>query len=198
MIKLVVTVSRDEEVELAEKADVVEYRLDLGNFSFKTEKEKILTIRRKEDGGRYEGNEEERVKKIVELSGRFEYVDVEVDLPDRVFEEIKSKEIIESYHNFFETPSHQFLKSLAENKRGDVLKIATKGKSFEDVKKIAKITLDYENVVAFLMGEEFSFTRILSAFLGAPLVYCYVLKPKAPGQLELNYTYDLLKRFGLR
>ncbi|MCS7121719.1 MAG: type I 3-dehydroquinate dehydratase [Archaeoglobaceae archaeon] len=201
-MKIVVTVSNEDEVRLAEKADIIEFRLDLGNFSFKTDKEKILTIRRKVDGGSFEGDENERLKKIVELSKLFEYVDLEVDVPEWVFEELKKNnkkiEIIESYHNFKETPNYLSLKDLVENRRGDILKIATLGKSFEDVKKITRILLDYEKVVAFLIGEKYSFTRVLSIFLGAPLIYCYVLKPKAPGQLELNFVYDLLKKVGLK
>ncbi|MEM4497010.1 MAG: type I 3-dehydroquinate dehydratase [Archaeoglobaceae archaeon] len=198
-IKLVATVSSDEELNLANKADVVEFRLDFGEIGLKTDKEKILTIRRKADGGNYNGTEEERLDKILELSKNFEYVDLEFDCPDFIFEALsKRAKLIESYHNFKETPEYDFLEYLVENKRGDLFKIATMGRSYEDVKKIVKLLLEYEDLVAFLMGEKFSFTRILSAFLGSPFIYCYVGTPKAPGQVELNSTFEMLSRLGLR
>ncbi len=198
-IKLVATVSSDGELKLAKKADVIEFRLDFGEISAKTDREKILTIRRKSDGGNYSGSEEERLDKILRLVGRFEYVDLEFDCPDFIFKDLSKKaKIIESYHNFKETPEYKFLKDLVENRRGDIFKIATMGRSYEDVKKIVKLLLEYEDLVAFLMGEKFSFTRILSAFLGSPFIYCYVGSPKAPGQVELNSTFEILSRLGLR
>lgn len=198
-IKLVATISSDEELNLASKADIVEFRLDLGDINAKTDKEKILTIRRKSDGGNYNGSEEERLNKILKLSEKFEYVDLEFDCPDFIFEDLSKKvKVIESYHNFRETPDYDLLKDLVESRRGDVFKIATTGKSYEDVRKMVKLHLEYENLVAFLMGEKFSFTRILSAFLGSPFIYCYVGSPKAPGQLELNSTFEILSRLGLK
>ncbi|MET1124636.1 MAG: type I 3-dehydroquinate dehydratase [Archaeoglobaceae archaeon] len=196
-MKLVATVSSVEEARIAEKADVLEFRLDIADIEFETAKEKILTIRRREDGGAYEGSEELRLRRIVEMSKEFDYVDLEVDVPDWVFDEV-SADVIESYHNFAGTPDYDFLRCLAENRRGDILKVATMGRSGEDVKKIARLLVEHENVVAFLMGEKFSFTRVMAAMLGSPLVYCYVGKPKAPGQLELNFAYELFRRLGLR
>lgn len=196
---IVATVSSAEEIDLAEKADLIELRLDLGNFKDLRGGRYIVTFRRKVDGGRYEGSEEKRIEELRKFVEKVsaEFVDLESDLSDEVFESFDCK-IIESYHNFKETPSFGFLKDLVESKRGEYFKIATIGKSKEDWKKIAKLLLEYENLIAFLMGEEFKFTRIASLFLGSPMVYCYVGRKKAPGQFELGEMIKILEILGLR
>lgn len=194
-MKLVATVSSNKEIELAEKANVIEIRLDLFEEEIKfPKKEVIITCRRKIDGGRYEGNDAERI----ELMKRFkaDYVDLECDLPDLFFD--FNCKIIESYHNFRETPDYEFLRDLVKNRRGEYFKIATLGRSKSDVEKIVKILCKYDNVIAFLMGSNFTYTRILSAFLGSPFIYCYVGRAKAPGQLELNRAYEILKLMGVK
>ncbi|HDM60248.1 MAG TPA: type I 3-dehydroquinate dehydratase, partial [Archaeoglobus veneficus] len=101
--------------------------------------------------------------------------------------------IIESYHNFEETPSYDKLKDLVEGRRGNIFKIATMGRSKKDVLAIVRILCEYENVVAFLMGEKFAYTRILSAMLGSPLIYCHAGKAVAPGQLEVEKARKILE-----
>jgi len=196
---IVATVSSLEEIKLAEKADLIELRLDLGVFENLREGRYIVTFRRRIDGGKYEGGEEERIWKLRSFAEKVsaEFVDLENDLNDEVFKAFNCK-VIESYHNFKETPSFDFLKNLVESKRGDYFKIATMGKSNEDWRKIAKLLLEYENLIAFLMGEEFKFTRLASLLLGSPMVYCYVGSKKAPGQFELNEMIRMLEILGLR
>ncbi|MEG9194057.1 MAG: type I 3-dehydroquinate dehydratase [Candidatus Methanoglobus sp.] len=200
-MKLVATVSNSEELVLSKGADFIELRLDLGRFDFIPKGSYIVTCRRKTDGGLYEGPEEDRINKIKSVGDKVcaEFLDLEFDLKDELFEEFKfNHRIIESYHNFSETPDYKFLKELVENMRGDYFKIATLGKSLEDWRKIAKILLEFENVVAFLMGENFRFTRIASALLGSPLIYCYVGTKKAPGQIELKEAVEILRLLGVK
>ena len=193
-MKLVATVSNMRELKLAEKADVIELRLDLFNFekNLLPKREYIITLRRKVDGGAYDGDEVSRIEKLKSFSDLASYVDLECDLPDSVFDEFNCK-IIESYHNFKGTPEYNFLSELVENKRGDYFKIATMGKSKDDVVKVVRLLAEHDNVIAFLMGEQFAFTRILTAFLGSPFVYCFVGKAKAPGQIELSKAREILR-----
>jgi len=196
-MKLVATVSNFEEINLAKDADVVELRLDLFDFrNARVEKEKILTCRRVSDGGRFNGGEIERLEFLREAfeSLKPEFVDLENDLPDSAFD--FNCQIIESYHNFLETPDYHELKNIVEGKRGDIVKIATMGKSKKDVEKIFKILVNYDDVVAFLMGDRFRFTRILAAYLGSPFIYCYVGSSKAPGQLSLDDAREIISRLG--
>ncbi|MDK2876097.1 MAG: 3-dehydroquinate dehydratase [Archaeoglobaceae archaeon] len=198
-MKLVATVANKEEIPLAFEADLIELRLDLGDFENIPEGKYIITCRRNSEGGLFRGREEDRIRKIKFFAEKTkaEFVDLEHDLPNDIFEDLDCR-IIESYHNFAETPDYVFLKELIENKRGDYFKIATLGKSMDDWRRIAKILLEFDDVVAFLMGEKFRFTRIASALLGSPLIYCYVRSKKAPGQLELREAVEILKLLGVK
>lgn len=196
---IVATVSNSEEILLAKGADLIELRLDLGKFANLNRGRYILTFRRKADGGKYEGSEENRIKMLKSFSEKIsaEFVDLEYDVSDEFFQIFDCK-IIESYHNFKETPKFEYLRDLVESKRGYYFKIATMGNSKEDWKTIVKLLLDYENIIAFLMGEKFKFTRIASFLLGSPMLYCYVGSKKAPGQFELSEAVEILKKLGVR
>jgi len=201
--KVIASVKNFSEVsKVLRVVDGVEFRIDLFRKlpepkSVKIEKISIVTIRKPEDGGKFIGREEERVNLLENYSKFCDYVDLEHYLADEVFEKMSCK-VIESYHNFNETPDYDFLKGIVENRRGDVVKIATFGRSKKDVEKIVKLLCDYENVVAFLMGEEFSFTRIFSLFLGSPFIYCGVGEGVAPGQYDVFKAVKILKELGYR
>jgi len=198
-VKIVVSASSFADVVTAMNvADIIELRLDL--FSSFPKEDKlaglnkpiIVTIRREQDGGNYKGDENERINMLVNYSKYADYVDVEYDVEDEYLKMIKCK-IIESYHNFKETPSYEYLKDLVEAKRGDIFKIATMGRDKKDVLTIVKLLCEYENLVAFLMGEKFAYTRIMALFLGSPFIYCTVSKSVAPGQLEASKVRKILK-----
>lgn len=179
-------------------ADVVEFRLDLfpsfpDYARIKTEKQSIVTIRLKEDGGRYGGNEEERMELLRKYSKYADYVDLESRLDDDVFLKFEKVKIIESYHNFTETPSYRDLVDLVEGRRGDIVKIATMGGGKEDVLKIVRLLTEYEDVVAFLMGRKYAYTRILAFILGSPFIYCSLTTPVAPGQYDVYTAKRILK-----
>jgi 3-dehydroquinate dehydratase-1 len=132
-MKLVATVSSPDELMMADKADVVELRIDLFDFdAVKTEKKKILTCRRVVDGGKFSDDDSIRLKLIREKFNSLspDYVDLEADLPDSAFD--FNCEIVESYHNFNETPDYAELRKIVEGRRGDIVKIATLGRSRKD------------------------------------------------------------------
>jgi 3-dehydroquinate dehydratase-1 len=196
-MQIVVSATSFEDAIKATEADIVELRLDLFNTFPKPEevrnvqKPTIVTIRRKEEGGGYKGSEEERLAKIKSYSKFADYVDIENDVGDE-FLDVECK-IIESYHNFEKTPSYEALKDLVEAKRGEIFKIATLGRNKKDVLTIVRILCKYENVVAFLMGEKFAYTRVMSAFLGSPFIYCHVGKAVASGQIEAKKARKIIK-----
>ncbi len=201
-MKIVVSASSFADVVAAKSvADVIEFRLDL--FSTFPNEEKlrgigkpiIVTIRRKNDGGMYSGDEERRLRTLARYSVYADYVDLENDVPDEWFEVMRCG-VIESYHNFDCTPDYEFLKDLVESRRGDVFKIATMGRDKGDVLKIVRLLCEYDNLVAFLMGERFAWTRIMALFLGSPFIYCTVSKSVAPGQLEAGKVRKLLSLLG--
>jgi 3-dehydroquinate dehydratase-1 len=182
-----------------EVADVIELRLDLFNILPKPEeiliqKPTIVTIRRKREGGGYEGSEEKRLELIKSYSKFADFVDIENDARDEFFD-VECR-VIESYHNFEETPSYELLRDMVEARRGEVFKIATLGKSKSDVLTITKLLCEYDDLVAFLMGEKFAYTRIISVFLGSPFIYCHVGKAVAAGQIEAWKTRKILEMLG--
>ncbi len=182
-------------------ADGVEFRLDLFNSFPQPEKLKIsklsvVTIRRKDDGGGYEGEEERRIDYLAKCSRYVDYVDLENDLSDDIFNLMRCQ-VIESYHDFKKTPRYEELKDCVESSRGDITKIATMGREKRDVEKIVRLLVEYNNVIAFLMGEKFSFTRILAVFLGSPFIYCYISKPLAKGQYDVLTARKILNSMGL-
>ncbi len=179
------------------KADVVEFRLDLFSKLPEVEevrsvcKPKIITVRRVVDGGKYDRSEEERLKIFKKYSKSFDYADVEVYAEDEFFD--LPFKFIESYHNFKETPNYAELKDMVEGRRGEIFKIAVMGRDKKDVKTIVKLLCEYDNLVAFLMGEKFSYTRIMAVALGSPFVYCSESKAVAPGQLTVEEARTALK-----
>ncbi len=170
-------------------ADIIELRLDLFSVFpderklLGIEKPTIVTIRRVQEGGMYRGDERRRIEMLSRYSAHANYVDLECDLTDEDFKAMKCK-VIESYHNFKETPSYEYLRDLVEGRRGDIFKIATMGRDRDDVLTITRVLCEYEDVVAFLMGENFAWTRIFACFLGSPFIYCSISKAVAPGQLD--------------
>jgi len=183
-------------------ADIIEFRLDLFPSlpeyeRIRTEKPSIVTIRRKVDGGRFEGEDEKRIELLLKYSKYSDFVDIETDIDDDTFLEFEKVKIVESYHNFSETPEYDVLVDIVEGKRGDYIKIATMGNDRKDVLKIVRLLVEYEGVIAFLIGKKFAYTRILSFILGSPFIYCSVSTPVAPGQYDIYTARKILKSLGV-
>ena len=89
------------------------------------------------------------------------------------------------------------LVDIVEGKRGDYIKIATMGNSKDDVLKILKLLVEYDGVIAFLLGKNFAYTRILSFVLGSPFMYCTISTPIAPGQYDIYTARKILKSMGV-
>lgn len=197
-MKIVVSASNFQDIEKTDDvSNIVELRLDLFKIlpAFeeieKITKPKIVTVRKEAEGGAFKGNEDDRYDIFMKYSSIAEYVDVEFDSEDRFFD--LTPKIIESYHNFVETPDYKTLKEIIGNRKGDIFKIATLGKSKRDVEVIFKILLNNDNVIAFLMGEKFAFTRIVSLFMGSPFIYCHAGKSIAAGQIEAHEANRFIK-----
>ncbi|MFP3910302.1 MAG: type I 3-dehydroquinate dehydratase [Archaeoglobaceae archaeon] len=197
-MKIVVSARSWGDIEVTKDvAHIVELRLDLFDPLPSVDElqlikiPKIVTIRRKEEGGDFEGNEVERLGLFRKYVAIAQYVDVEYNSNEEFFS-LPAK-IIESYHNFVETPGYGFLKDMVENKRGDLFKIACLGKSKQDVLNVVNILVNYDNVVAFLMGEDFAFTRIMAAFMGSPFIYCHSGNAVAKGQIEAHKAYEVIE-----
>ena len=183
-------------------ADVLELRADFLNPS---ELEKIrrfpdmvsdfpviLTVRRKEDGGRFPGSEEERQKLILRsLKGPFRYVDIEEDLQNEELpERAKKKEItvIRSFHDFSGVPRDlkERINRLLD-KGESIPKAAVTPKSTADLAALLEVTKEFsgKKVIILGMGPWGFPSRVLAPVTGMYLSYSSsVAREAAPGHID--------------
>lgn len=204
-----------KDIRLAEKsgADIVELRLDyipaLGVGELKRMMKaskllKVVTLRRKADGGHFTGTEKERMrilKKACELGA--DYVDVEIDADVGVFKDAGVK-VICSYHDFSGTPSVDDLLAVLEScllKGPDVVKIVTMAnkyndnvKIFEFLERLKGIACDVP-VVSFCMGEKGKLSRALCVRFGSFLTFASLGggKESAPGQINVSLMKEFME-----
>jgi 3-dehydroquinate dehydratase-1 len=165
----------------------------------------IFTCRRSDEGGKWNGNEKERIQI---LKNAFEvgfFVDVELSTLEEGKLKLAThmvKKSILSFHDFIQTPTHEELKKIM--KRMDVFhphikKIATLVRNETDRKVLYSLLIKKrkdEKLCIIGMGEMGKQIRILSPLLGGSHTYCTInIERSAPGQLscsEMKKIYGLL------
>lgn len=192
------------------QADLIEFRLDylevidhseLGRLFEKIKVPIILTVRLKEEGGKFKGSEEEREEILTKCIGlRPDFIDIELSSPflneDLVdFAKMNGVKIIGSYHSFQDTPpTNILLKKIDTASRLDldVAKIVTYAKEIEDnltvlsLHSAAKKYLRDMEIVAFCMGENGLISRVLCPLFGSKFTFASLGAPTAPGQISLQ------------
>jgi len=195
-------------------ADLVELRMDylptaeLSLLLNARERPFIVTNRRKEDGGRYAGDEGSRLRILREaIDLGAEYVDVEMSAErSGVRDLIENKQkarVVLSFHDFQETPSSKKLQNLCDRMirlGADVAKIVTFAASWEDNLRVLSL-IPYarkkkQEIVAFCMGEKGKISRVVSPLLGAAWTYASLSKGRAaaPGQMTIREIRDIWER----
>jgi len=202
--------SIDAQKAFREGADLVELRLDyLKLLDLRTLKEKfkvfgdkiILTLRKREEGGKFQASEYQRVALLREMQswkGAFKDVELSTLSDSKLKVDVKT---IVSWHDFSSTPSQEVLeeKLSAALEYGGMAKIVTTAKKFSD--NLTVLNLYKKKMrgkfIGFCMGEEGKISRILAPMLGSPLMYgCLEGAAVAPGQIpvsELKGFYELLE-----
>ena len=107
---------------------------------------------------------------------------------------ISKTKILVSWHDFNKTSSLTDLKRRFKKmkKISDYVKIVTMAKSINDASRILVLYNDIKiKLIAFAMGEEAKFTRILCLYLGSPFTYVSLGKAIAPGQFSLKEIKSL-------
>ncbi|MGC8643138.1 MAG: shikimate dehydrogenase, partial [Isosphaeraceae bacterium] len=133
----------------------------------------IFTIRRGVDGGLWRGNEEKRQQLLREaIALGVDYVDLEMDIADKIRRFGKTKRII-SYHNLKETPVDVAdIAEECEEKDPDIVKVATNASTLADASRVLHLGVTGKfPTIPIAMGEIGIFTRILGAKFGAPFTY---------------------------
>ena len=195
-------------------ADLIELRVDylkdvkLSPLFKNRQKPFIVTNRRREEGGKYRGEERKRLSILQEAIGlRADYIDVELAAERSSVQSLirnkKETQLVLSFHDFKGTPSLKELRILFGRMirlGADVIKIVPFAKSWEDNLSILSLIPfakeKKQKIVAFCMGEKGKISRIVSPILGAAWTYASLDKSmaSAPGQLTVRGLKDIWEK----
>ena len=150
----------------------------------------VVTCRRKEDGGRWEKSEEDRLMLMRQsIAMGVEYIDLEEDTAAKIPRYGKTKRIV-SYHNFEGVPANlEEIHARLAKLDADIVKIAVQAQSFEDSARVIELMRNAKiPTIGIAMGDYGSMTRILGTRYGAPFTFCVFNLDRrvAPGQLSYH------------
>ncbi|MCS7046371.1 MAG: type I 3-dehydroquinate dehydratase [Gemmataceae bacterium] len=161
-------------------ADLLEVRLDrfgkapdLGELLSNKPKPVIMSCRRPQDGGYWDGSETERLAILRQcIISKADYVEIELDVADEIRRFPPSQRVI-SYTNLQETPSDILeIYEEAKTKSPDVIKLVTLTRTPEEawplVQIVAKATVP---TVIVGLGKPGIMLTVLGQRIGAPWVY---------------------------
>lgn len=165
----------------------------------------VFTLRSANEGGRFEGNESERIALLERLSLTepmlldIEYLTLKDN--DKLADFLLGQRtpILVSWHDFKYTPSNNQLCNILHQMRiySNFAKIVTTAKDTQDAFRVLEL---YEGItgielIAFAMGELGLISRILCTIVGnAPFTYAAVERNTAPGQLDISYLRRLFDK----
>ena len=161
----------------------------------------VCTLRPRSEGGLFRGKETER-KLILRLIAEYNpfLLDVELNTIQKdkklasYLKKSKCKLLI-SWHDFKKTPSDSQLRTKFNKMRkfSDVIKIVTVAKNVSDASRLLSLySIKPKNkTIAFCMGEQGKFSRILCLHLGSPFTYVSLGKAIAPGQFSVDEIKSL-------
>ena len=161
----------------------------------------VCTLRPKYEGGLFIGKEDER-RSILRLIADYNpfLLDVEFNAIQKdkklasYLKESKCRILI-SWHDFKKTPSNSQLKTKFNKMRkfSNVIKIVTVAKNVSDASRLLSLySIKSKNkTIAFCMGEQGKFSRILCLHLGSPFTYVSLGKAIAPGQFSVDEIKSL-------
>lgn len=163
----------------------------------------IATIRSRDEGGDWDGTEDERLALFNAIIPNVDAIDIELGsgaINKAVIDEAHRAErcAIVSYHDFDSTPAFPKLVDVFTRARSigaDLVKIAAMVTSPDDLRALAAFTLAHHDkgVIVIGMGDLGTPTRVLFPFLGSKLTFAAGFRPSAPGQLGLPETVDALR-----
>ncbi len=157
----------------------------------------IATFRRPEDGGRFNGTEEQRFILIRQaIVAGFDYIDLEIDIIDQIPRFGKVKRIC-SYHNMTETPEKlELIHQQMCEEDADLIKIAVTAQNLRDnIRVLSLLKNPPKPTVAICMGDLGTCTRILGLRSGMPFTYSTFNKDRqiAPGIISFQELQKIYK-----
>ena len=193
------------------KSDYVEVRLDFLKIEqipntleiIKKDLNRIVcTLRPKTEGGKFQGNEKERVS-IIKLIAEYNpfLLDVEFNTLKKNKELVKylkstKTKLLVSWHDFKKTPKSLELKKKIKqmSKFSSNVKIVSTAKSTEDSTRMLELynNKGKNNLISFAMGDAGKISRILCLYLGSPYTYVSLGKAVAPGQFSVDEVNKII------
>ncbi len=190
-------------------ADILELRIDLLSQNPQGVLEElkklglpiIITNRMADQGGSWQGSEEERIRELLLLLPLADAVDIELCARDRdsVVNKARNagKTVIISTHDFQKTPDNIVMDSIIHESLeagADIAKLAVMPGSLMDVLRLLEVTLLAKGPVCTIaMGVTGKHSRIIAPVYGSVMTYGYVDTPTAPGQLRIDEMKKLLE-----
>lgn len=200
-------------------ADVVELRLDriggpdLPALLRKRKQDILVTHRRWEEGGGFNGSEKERLERLVEAARLGAgFVDIEAATEDSLIAELRAAiakgggatKLIVSRHDLERTPGERALRTMVDqglSLGADVVKIVTQARTMEDNLRVLGL-IPYAGkkgaaAIAFCMGEKGRVSRLMAPLLGSFLTFASLEEgdASAPGQFTVGEMREFLKKF---
>jgi 3-dehydroquinate dehydratase/shikimate dehydrogenase len=161
----------------------------------------VITCRRKDDGGRWQKSEQERLMLLRNaIASGVDFVDLEGDIAASIPRYGNTKRIV-SHHDFVQTPENlEDLHRHLADQEADIVKIATMANTFDDVLRMIELAQKATvPTIAICMGELGTPTRILAGRFGAPFTFASFSTDRklAPGQLNWRvmseqYRFDTI------
>src|SRR5712691_8999936 len=194
----------------ARQCDLLEVRLDrfgkapdFGELLQAKPKPVIMSCRRNQDGGDWQGTEAERLALLRQcIISKADYVEIELDAADQIRPFPPAKRVI-SYTNLRETPSD--IADIYEEARGkhpDVIKLTTLARTPEEAWPLVQILAKPSvPTVVVGLGKPGVMLTVLGKKIGAPWAYAALERGMEayPGQptvhdLETVYHYRAVER----
>jgi 3-dehydroquinate dehydratase type I len=195
--------------QIAGTADLFELRIDMvGNgwedIAQRLPKTWIACNRRKEEGGKWQGNEDNRVEELLKaLPLGADIIDIELATRglDKIVPAIKKKAAcLISFHNFTETPSFDELKEIVSGQiaaGADICKIVTFATKAEDNLIVLRLIPEFpeKRIIAFAMGAKGLSSRILCPLVGGDFTYAALERgaESAAGQITLKEMHEIYR-----
>ncbi len=156
----------------------------------------VCTLRPKNQGGKFSGNEKERIL-ILKLIAEYNpfLLDVEFNTLKKNSSLVKylkktKTKLLVSWHDFKKTPSSIELKKKISqmDKFSSYVKIVCTAKSTGDSTRMLELysKKGKNNLISFAMGDHGRISRILCLYLGSPYTYVSLGKAVAPGQFSVD------------
>lgn len=194
----------------ARQCDLLEVRLDrfgkspeIGELLANKPKPVIMSCRRAQDGGFWDGSEEERLALLRQcIISKADYVEIELDVADQVRRFPPSQRVI-TYTNLQETPEDIldiYEQALAKNP--DVVKLVTRAQTPEEAWPLVQIVAKQRvPTVVVGLGKPGVMLSVLGKKIGAPWTYAALEKGMEayPGQATVSdlrevYHYPAIGR----